>query len=119
MKKGNYLVLFMLAVVIGAISYSQTDFSVDTITYSPKTSSFLDGDVEYLIITVEEFEYQLEPLQLCKSQKGLNAKIVTVEEIELNPSYTGWDTAAKIKSCITDYYLNNGTEFVVLAGDYP
>jgi len=57
-----------------------------------------------------------------KSFYGMNAKIVTVEEIVSNPNY--WnstpmfnDTAAKIRNFIRYAYLNWGTDYVLLAGD--
>ncbi|MBN2155520.1 MAG: hypothetical protein JW776_05720 [Candidatus Lokiarchaeota archaeon] len=119
MKKYNISILFSLIILIGVVFLVPTNHSVVLITKQPLSSSFLDGDVEYLIITTEEYEAKLEPLALWKSQKGLNARIVTVEDILLNPIYLGeYDTAAKIKACINDYYTNNGTQFVLLAGDH-
>ncbi len=118
MKKRFSLVLLTLVMVASAVFLTPSNFSVDYVTSQPQSSSFLDEDVEYLIITTELFEKDLERLALWKSMKGLNARIETVEDILLNPSYTGVDTQAKIKECITDYYINNGTEFVLLAGDH-
>lgn len=71
--------------------------------------------VDYLIITVSEFNDVLIPLKNWKSEKGLVTEIVFVEDI--NNSYSGVDIPARIKACIKDYYENYSLKWVLLAGD--
>jgi hypothetical protein len=73
-------------------------------------------DVHYLIITTEEFVNILEPLAQWKTQKGVISKIEVIEDIELQ--YSGGALPEKIKNCINNYYNNNNTQWVLLAGDH-
>ncbi|NHJ05251.1 MAG: hypothetical protein EAX90_10525 [Candidatus Heimdallarchaeota archaeon] len=79
-----------------------------------KTNEIQSDKFDYLIITIKTFVDEVEPLAEWKTQKGLVAKIVFVEDIEQD--YTGVDTAEKIRNCIKDYYSNYCTKWVVLAG---
>jgi hypothetical protein len=65
----------------------------------------ISGDVNYLIITTEEYFDEMTALAMWKVQKGLTCQIVTVEQIELN--YDGVDLAEKIKNSIIDFHYNN------------
>ncbi len=73
------------------------------------------GPAHYLIITVDIGKDAFQPLADWKKQKGVPAKIVTVESIETD--YTGTDTQEKIKNCIIDHVNNNETVYVLLGGD--
>ncbi|MHA1521461.1 MAG: C25 family cysteine peptidase [Promethearchaeota archaeon] len=73
------------------------------------------AEVEYLIITVSPFADYLQRLANWKSQKGVSAKILTINEI--TSQYSGADTQERIKECIQDYYTNRNTSWVLLAGD--
>jgi len=110
--------LISLLALVGSFAISiAPNPARENISIQPLSSSPIIGeDVKYLIITTNEFKSRLESLALWKSQKGLNAQIETVENIEL--LYSGYDTPAKIKACIEDYYSNYNTEFVLLAGDH-
>lgn len=72
------------------------------------------NDVDYLIITSEDFEQEAQPLATWKMQRGLISTIETVEDISEN--YEGDDLAEKIHNCIIDYHTNHNTTWVVLAG---
>ncbi len=73
------------------------------------------GPAHYLIICADTYKDEFQPLADWKKQKGIPAKIVTVESIETD--YTGDDTQEKIKNCIIDYVNNNETVYVLLGGD--
>ncbi|KAA0002450.1 MAG: hypothetical protein FE048_03765 [Thermoplasmata archaeon] len=85
------------------------------------------SSIEYVIITSDEFksmegEYSFQGLIDFKKSMGINATIVSVEEIISNPLY--WDkeemfndTQAKIRNFIRDAYLNWGTDYILLGGD--
>jgi len=72
--------------------------------------------VDYLIITGDNMTETLNPLAEWKSQKGLTTKIMSVKDILKD--YSGTDQPEKIKNCINDFYLNNDTIWVLLAGDF-
>ncbi len=83
--------------------------------------SFVDfsfnGNVDYLIITTNKLSEELEPFLIWKTQKGLSTDIKTIQEIEVE--YSGKNLAEQMKNCIIDYFENNNTKWVLLAGDYP
>ena len=73
-------------------------------------------NVDYLIITSENMVETLKPLAEWKSQKGLRTLIMNVEDI--SKDFPGTDLPEKIKNCINDFYSNNQTIWVLLAGDF-
>nr|WP_147663025.1 C25 family cysteine peptidase [Candidatus Prometheoarchaeum syntrophicum] len=73
-------------------------------------------NVDYLIITGEKMAETLKPLAEWKSQKGLRSIIMNVENISRD--FSGSDLPEKIKNCINEFYQNNQTTWVVLAGDF-
>ncbi|MFX1336903.1 MAG: C25 family cysteine peptidase [Promethearchaeota archaeon] len=72
------------------------------------------NDVDYLIITSELFNDDVQPLAIWKLQRGLIPAIKTVENI--SSTYEGEDEAECIKKCIQDFHENRNTQWVVLAG---
>lgn len=78
--------------------------------------SLPDKSIDYLIITIDDFESILEPLAIWKTQKGLVSKIEIMSNI--NIKYSGVSQPERIKNCIKDYYENNNTQWVLLAGDH-
>ncbi|MGD8720144.1 MAG: C25 family cysteine peptidase, partial [Candidatus Zixiibacteriota bacterium] len=75
----------------------------------------LDGPpYPYLIITNSAMATAAQELADWKTKKGLNATVVTTEDIE--SGYTGVDTAEKIRNCIKEYFTQYGTEYVCLIG---
>ncbi|MHA1969444.1 MAG: C25 family cysteine peptidase [Candidatus Hodarchaeales archaeon] len=77
-------------------------------------SLIIPPTIDYLIISIDKFLDELQPLVNWKSQRGLMVNIETIEIISLK--YEGNSLTEKIRRCIQDYYLNNKTNWVVLAG---
>ncbi len=71
--------------------------------------------IEYLLVTNENLAEAFNELRDWKEEKGVTAKIVTIEHIKEN--YEGETVQLKIKNCLKDYYENHGTKFVLLGGD--
>ena len=99
--------------------YSQTikqlvDNPNDINAFYTAEDSPAQNSIEYLIITSNELKDSFEPLRVWKCQKGVNTKIVTLEEI--NAKYTGSTPQLRIKQCVYDYY-NKGLRFLLLGGD--
>jgi len=115
-KKNYYsLVILICFLFVPILSMIKDDLTVIDSKINLKTSDYSTKDVNYLIITIDNFYEALGPLAIWKTQKGLISKIITVEDIEL--AYLGKDRAEKIKNCIRDYYQYNNTRWVLLAGD--
>ena len=76
---------------------------------------------EYLIISREMFRDSLTPLLDRKLWIGMEALMVSVEDIVGGGDppfpYPGRDVPEKIRNCIIDFYQNHGTRWVLLAGD--
>ncbi|MHA1746131.1 MAG: C25 family cysteine peptidase [Promethearchaeota archaeon] len=116
-------VKFLTALFFGLLCFPgfplQATSSENQITFQFPLGGPLASDstaVDYLIITSEKFEANLERLALWKLQRGLNVALITVEEIYA--TYSGRDQPEQIKSCIDDFYTNNQTEWVLLGGDH-
>jgi hypothetical protein len=117
------------------------------ITYNNEFKMLNNNELDYIIITSENFanselENNFQTLIESKINKGLSAKIFTVEDIISNPDYfvNGvWgdnnpsnpfyeseitnnielfnDTQAKIRNFIRYAYLELGADYVLLGGD--
>ncbi len=74
-----------------------------------------DEQIDYLIITWRFWVDAMQPLANWKTQKGLTAKILSMDDVIYG--YEGRDNQEKLKNCITDYYTNHDTKWVLLAGD--
>jgi hypothetical protein len=69
--------------------------------------------------------YNWDSLLAAHAAEGLTGTVVTVEDINANPSY--WNTSsalfndskAHIRNFCTDAYLNWGTRYVLIGGDAP
>ena len=70
---------------------------------------------EYVIITTDNFAADFQPLADWKTQKGVNASIISTSWIYDN--YGGIDNAEKVRNFIKDYYQNHGTLWILLGGD--
>jgi len=77
-------------------------------------SLIIPNTIDYLIISIDQFLDELQPLVNWKSQRGLTVNVETIEVISLK--YEGNSLPEQIRRCIQDYYLNNKTIWVVLAG---
>ncbi len=78
------------------------------------------GEARYVVITNQAMANcsggeNLQALIANKESRGISAVIKTVEAIR--GEYSGRDDAEKIRNYIIDMYANNGTDFVLLAGD--
>jgi hypothetical protein len=93
-----------------------TSIPTEVKTKSSDSINLSNSNGNYLIITSNTYENSLLPLKLWKSQKGLDARIKTIEEIEL--AYPGEDIQEKMKNCIKDQYFNSSVKWVLLAGDH-
>ena len=77
----------------------------------------LEGNVDYLIIAPNKYSEEVRPILIWKTQKGLSTSLKTIQEIQ--NQYSGKNLGEKIKNCIKEYYENNNTKWVLLAGDHP
>ncbi len=85
--------------------------SFTRIPYLPGT----DSGIDYLIITGEDFLSETTILESLLETKGITFQTLSVQEISGN--WGGIDTQEDIRNCIRHYALNEGTAFVLLAGD--
>ncbi|MDE5871534.1 MAG: hypothetical protein K2H22_06315 [Muribaculaceae bacterium] len=75
----------------------------------------LEDRIDYVVITNRELASSFKPLCQWKTEKGVFAKVITIEDIEAN--YEGKDTQLKIKKCLSDLYHNHGLQYAMLGGD--
>ena len=75
----------------------------------------IDGRIDYVVITNRELASAFKPLCQWKTEKGIFAKVITIEDIETN--YEGKDTQLKIKNCLYDLCENHGLQYAMLGGD--
>lgn len=87
------------------------DVSFTQIPYIPGTTSSAD----YLVITGEDFLNEITILEELLLARELSYQTLTVQEI--SGSWGGVDVQEDIRNCISHYAYNEGTTFVVLAGD--
>ena len=73
------------------------------------------AETDYLLITGEDFVEAVAPLAGILVSRFYSVEILTVEDIE--GSWSGSDVQEDIRNCIRSYALNNGTAYVLLAGD--
>lgn len=72
-------------------------------------------DYEYLIVTRDSLRDAFTPFRDFHTRRGLRTRIMSVEEIE--STFTGSDTAERIRNAIIDEYTNHGITHVLLGGD--
>lgn len=87
---------------------------------SSKNSDTSSQNIDYVIITTEEFknyrgENDFHKLLSKRQEQGLTSTIKTVEEIY--EEYSGKDNPERIRNFIRDSYLNWETNWILLAGD--
>lgn len=72
---------------------------------------------EYIIVTPAYLKNSFHRLVNWKTQKGVWAKVLTLEEI--NATYTGRTQQIRIKKALKDYYdgIEDGLKYVLLGGD--
>lgn len=101
-------------VVVGLVENSE-----DAVFYSPAARGAGDRTegCDYLIVTPSDLADEFAPLADWKTLKGVRAEIVTLEEIDADPLYSGVDQAERIRECIRDHHQTRGTTWVLLGGD--
>ena len=87
------------------------------VTTSAQSTSIVDpaDNYDYVIITSNALQSAFQPLADWKNTRGVNATVVTIENIRNN--YDGSDTQDKIRNFIIDAYNNWGIEYALLGGD--
>ena len=115
-KKSKLLLLtiFLVSCTVNFSISNNTHQLTASNSYSLNISA-INNDVDYLIITTEEFVPFLEPLAQWKTQKGVVSKIETISYIESR--YSGGSLREQIKNCVRHHYNHNNTQWVLLAGD--
>jgi hypothetical protein len=106
-----------------AESYPKASSTITGNIISALTSKAVLGDgsdYDYMIITSKDFanlegEYTFKSLIEWKISRGLNARIVTLDDIYTN--YSGRDQQEKIRNFLKDAYLNWHIKYVLLGGD--
>jgi PKD repeat protein len=78
------------------------------------------ADHEWILITTNAFSgysgaNDFEDLRAHRESQGLTTLIKTTEDI--SSEYAGVDLEEKIRNFIIDMYLNNGAEWILVAGD--
>ena len=86
---------------------------LDTYSIERQTSPVLD-DYDLLILTVDEFADEFEPLQQFHNEEGIRTEIKTLSDVSLFP---GKITSEDIRTFIREEYLSHGVEYVLLGGD--
>lgn len=74
-----------------------------------------EPEYEYLIITIDDFIDDYQPLAQFYNERGLNTRIATVEHIYQTAS--GNDNQEKIRNYIIEQSQQKGISYVLLAGD--
>jgi len=73
--------------------------------------------IEYLILCHENHQDEYQALVDWKTRKGVPAAMITVQDVYA--SYPGRDNQERLRNCIEDYYLNEGTAWVVMTMAAP
>lgn len=73
------------------------------------------ASTDYLLITGQDFTGTLAPLVSLLEGRSYSVEVLAVEDI--SGSWSGRDTQEDIRNCIRYYALNQGTSYVLLAGD--
>ncbi|MFC2090829.1 C25 family cysteine peptidase [Bacteroidota bacterium] len=119
-RKLGYIIYLMLVVSMNA-AQAQVGSEVGNRQYQSVHKSLEEmlndsGDIDYLIVTVEEFKDDFEPLLDWKRRKGLKSEIITLDEIYAN--YDEVSLQLEIKSCLSEFYYNRNLKWVLLGGGY-
>ena len=74
-----------------------------------------DEEIQYLIITEDDFVPYFEPLAEWKTKKGIPTAIRTISWIDAN--YTGYDMAEKVRNYEQEVYADSGLVWVIIGVD--
>jgi hypothetical protein len=86
---------------------------IDTYSSRPQTALRQD-DYDLLILTVNEFVDEFQPLKQFHDEEGIRTEIKTLSDVGLFPNRV---TPEDIRSFIRDEYLSHGIDYVLLGGD--
>lgn len=97
--------------------------------FFPVVSDTITNPETYLIVTTQELLSSMRRIAAFKRQKGINVKVVTVDEAINDPvvgdgDFFHWggiittytDDAGKLRNYLRSQYYDKGTEYVLLAG---
>jgi hypothetical protein len=83
--------------------------------FSPPVKYLRQQEINYAIITSDQFVSSFENLKNWRTKQGWKAGIFTTSWIYNN--YTGYDNQEKIRNFIKDYFQNHGLIYVLIGGD--
>lgn len=83
--------------------------------YAKEYSSDDEDYIDYVVITTEALAKGFKPLVDWKTQKGVRAKIITLEYIK--ETYINKTVPLQIKDCLWDLIRTKGLKYVLLGGD--
>lgn len=110
---GQNLAGIMSTQVMNASEFEEPALEANAIDLKPGV--FRIPQSGYIIITSEALASHFKPLASWKKQKGLNSKIVTIEEIK--KLYPDIDTQLAIKTYLKEQYDTQKLRYVLLGGD--
>ena len=100
-------------------------FAPTTPQNKPPQSTAANPIYDYVIVTADSLRPAFDRFVAWKRQKGYNVKVEAIENILSSTTYANGDEvsginddAGKLRAYLRQCYINNGTEFVLLAGDY-
>lgn len=99
---------YVLLVALLALSHFAPDQDI-------RAAELPSDSVPYLIITNADMASTFDVLALRKTKQGTPAEVVTVEDIA--QIYQETDTVLSVRACISDYYSNKHTYYVLIGGD--
>ncbi|MCU0722194.1 MAG: C25 family cysteine peptidase, partial [Planctomycetes bacterium] len=73
--------------------------------------------LRYVVVTARALVPAWKPLARWKTQTGVSADVVAVEDVLDNPLYRGTDGAETLRNFLADLYWKWGLEWVLLGGD--
>lgn len=101
---------------LSALQADLLEFRLEQISgNSVPISSGPDGSVDYLIFTADSLVNTMIPLVSFLEARGYSTETLAVEDV--SGSWSGSDTQEDIRNCIRSYTENQGTAYVLLAGD--
>ena len=74
-----------------------------------------EDDYQLLILTIEDYKDEFEPLKQTHDSQGLKTEIKTLNDISMFP---GSVTTEDIREFIKEQYIEFGIEYVIIGGDY-
>ena len=82
--------------------------------------------IPYIIVTTKDLAPSLERLAALRRLRGIQSRIVCIEDILADTRFKDGDVisginddAGKLRAFIRDAYVNLGTQYILLAGQFP